>query len=297
MSDVNGYIETARRAIVETAQDFHFKAETEDGRQIEVPFVYQIEEPGFRPFKAAKASPVELQTELDRIIGVADQRGISVGIEGVDSVRKLAFQMGLGVDCSNFAYRTLCLIHERMGLQPYTQTVYRSSSEIRNLNATRKPSWDAKDDEGEPRDLSETETAKLETFDLVDVEWVTRVFGKDPEFVTGSAHITDDNATEVLKPTEVLPGDVIAFTKAGAGVVSHVCIVEQAEVDDQTAHIDFWHSWHTRDFNAGIKRDSVTIEADMTMRWSHEGMEDPERYEAYSFRRPAAMAVAYAELG
>jgi hypothetical protein len=297
MADISSQIEIARRVVVETAHDFHFRAVTEDGRQIEAPIVYQIEEPGFRPYRAGKASAEELQAELDRIIGLADQRGVNMGIEGIDSVRKLASQMGYGVDCSNFAFRTLDRIHDTMGLQPYTQTVFRLASEIRELHATKKPSWDAKDKNGNTRNLTDEELAKLESSDLLDIDWITEVFGKDPEFIIGSAHMTDDHATEQVEPTEVLPGDLIAFTKAGAGVVSHVCVVEQAEVSDKTAHIDFWHSWHTRDFESGIRRDSVTVEADLTMRWSHEGLEDPKRYEGYSFRRPAEIAVAYAHLG
>lgn len=297
MADPNSYAETARKAVIETAQDFRFRTVTEDGRQIEVPFVYQIEEPGFRPFKAAKASPDELRAEFDRIISTANQRGVSVGLEGVESVLKFAAQMGLGVDCSNFAYRTLDLIHERMNLDLYTRTIFRSAAEIRNLHATRKPSWDAKDVEGEVRNLTTEEAEKLETADVLDVAWIAEVFGKDPEFIIGSAHIAGRNATEVIRPVDLLPGDLIAFTKAGAGVVSHVCVAEQAEVDDETTFVDFWHSWHTRDFESGVRRDSVTVSPDFAMRWSHEGMGDPRRYEGYSFHRPAAMAVAYAQVG
>lgn len=290
------YIDIAHRAVVDTAQDFHFTATTDDGRQLEVPFGYQIEEPGFRPFRSGKATPDELRAEFGRIVNLASERGVSIGIEGYDSVRKISIQMGLGVDCSNFAYRALSLVHDRMNLPDYTQTVFRAGEDIRALHATKKPSWDANDENGEPRQLTGDENIKLETGDLLDVDWLTKVFNKDPQFVLGSTHMCDDNATEKIQVETMLPGDLIAFTKTGSGIVSHVAVVEQVLVDDGHVHADFWHSWHTRDFESGLRRDSVTIVPDQTMSWSHEGLDDPARYIAHSFRRPAAMAMAYTAL-
>ena len=70
---------------------------------------------------------------------------------------------------------------------------------------------------------------------------------------------------------------------------------EQAEAKGDTVRVDFWHSWHSRDFEAGIRRDSLLIKGD-SMQWSHKGLGDPTRYSKYEFRRPKAMAEAYSSL-
>lgn len=301
MSKPEDYIDIVHGAVVETAQRFHLRAETDDGRLIEVPMGYQILEPGFRPFRAGKASPEEIQAELDQLIADASEKGVALGVEGKESVGKLAIQNGWGVDCSNFAYHALEAIHNRLALPQYPETVFRSASDVRALHEASiksgNPNWLAKDENGEARNLSDVEQDQLEVADCLSIDWIMKTFGKDPTFVTGSAHICAEEATVGVETDELLPGDLIAFTKAGAGVVSHVGVIEQAErVGDET-QADFWHSWHSRDYESGIRRDRVIISPGQAHRWSHEGLEDPTRYEAYSFRRPAAMAVAYAQLG
>lgn len=284
------YAHEARGAVVDTAQAFHLKASAGDGSPVSAPCSYQILEPGFRPFRAGKASPKELQDELDGVLGQAQSRGIDPGIEGQEAIRKLSVQLGLGIDCSNFAYHTLARLHDRLGFGSYTDHVFRSGAEIRELHAN-KESWAARDEDGNPRQLTTEESDKLRTSEFVAVTWIEDVFNKDPEFIIGSHHMSSPEAAEQVLPQDVLPGDLIAFNKAGNGRVSHIAVVEKADaLSEETMRMDFWHSWHTRDFQSGLRRDAVQTNG-VSSTWSHDGLADPTRYSGYFFCRPMGTAA------
>jgi hypothetical protein len=178
MTSVRDYEVAAQSAVQETAQAFHLEAPTTSEGLVTVPCSYQIVEPGFRPFRSGKASAGELQAELDRTLSQAEERGIDVGIEGEESLRKLLIQQGLGIDCSSFAFRCLVRAHEKLGLEPYTDSVFRSASEIKRLNE-KKESWAAKNEDGSPRPLTPKEQRGLAAGNLLPVSW----------FCTYSQHI------------------------------------------------------------------------------------------------------------
>lgn len=285
------YIDVAQQAVANTVRDFHFRVRLNSGAPMFVPFSYQIEKPGYHPFQAGKAAPHELRAEFDHIL---DTSNFGQEMDSIDSARRVALLNGLGVDCSNFAYRAMERIHDEMGLTPYAKTVFRSGQEIRDLHATKKPAWDAKDETGQVRDLSTDEQAILEDSDLLDVAWLTEVFCKDSElFITGAKHICAPEATVLVEPNEVLPGDLLSFTKADEAVVSHVAVVERVAVENGETNADFWHSWDSHDFKDGIRCDSLTVVEGMVMYLTADGLGDPARYSGLSFRRPRAMAVAY----
>jgi hypothetical protein len=295
MISLEQYTQVAHRAVIDTAQAYHLQATTVEGLPLSVPCSYQILEPGFRPFRAGKASPQELQSELDTVLGQAEARGINAGIEGQEAIRKLSVQLGLGIDCSNFAYRCLTLLHERVGIGEYTDTVFRSAPEIRDLHAS-KESWAARDQDGNARPLSAPEAEKLGAADLLDTTWIASVFGKDPEFIIGSHHMSNADAAQPLHAAKVLPGDMIAFNKAGNGVVSHVAVVESTDTaSDGSMHMDFWHAWHTRDFQSGLRRDNLQTDG-QSFTWSHEGLADPTRYQGHFFCRPLGLIALTASL-
>ncbi len=275
----------AHQAVLDTALDFHLQATTVSGVAVDVPCSYQIVESGFRPYLSGKGSPEELQQKLDTTITSAAERGEGLGIESQDSLRKLAIQLGLGIDCSNFAYRALTLVHNRLELPSYASTVFRKSSDILSLYES-KGSWRAKDEDGELRELTPVELDALTNNGVVDVEWISSVFGKDPQFITGSMHIADIEATDPTDPDNLQPGDIIAFNKAAIGTVSHVAIVESVDDTPGGVHVDFWHSWHTRDFDSGLRRDNVSFSDSPEPSWSHQGLSDPKRYKGHQLLRP-----------
>ena len=291
----NPVVQEVRSAVNETALAFHLSAVTTTNEQLLVPSTYQILEPGFRPFRAGKASPEELQAELDLTISLAEERGVSIGIESRDSVTKLMLQQGLGIDCSNFAFRALSLAQDNLQLPPYVASVFRDAAEIQALHDTGK--WTPVSKDGSARELSRKEASQLHDNELVTIEWVCDVFGKDPEFVTGSSQICDTNATVAVVPEELLPGDLIAFRSAPSQKISHVGVAEEVVQKNGVVTVGFWHSWHTRDFASGLRRDTVRVNADHELQWSHQGLGDTERYDQHTFRRPAALALRYAELG
>lgn len=289
MSQIEKYTEQARNTVSETVEDFRVTATLDGGTIVDVPFVYQIAEPGFRPYRAGKAAPEELREQFATVIGQADERGVALGLESRDSVRKLLFQLGLGVDCSNFAYRAMGRLHERIGLSHYDSTVFWPVKKINKFNQTL-PTWKPKDADKNERPLKCAEAATLRGTGLVSVEWIADVFGKDPEFITGSSQMCSDASSVKVGAQDLIPGDIVSFQSATSGDVSHLGVIEGIRVEKTRTHVDFWHSWHTRDYDSGIRADFVVIDQNGSWHFSHEGLNDPARYQAYDFRRPTAVA-------
>ncbi|MCA9330967.1 hypothetical protein KC957_02885, partial [Candidatus Saccharibacteria bacterium] len=123
MADRQSHAEVARATVMGVVRDFHVSALLDSGVAVEVPVTYQIVEPGFRPFEQGKASPDAIQARFDEIVVAAGSRGVALGLESAESVRKLLTQEGLGIDCSNFAFRALQKLHDRLGLTEYEKTV------------------------------------------------------------------------------------------------------------------------------------------------------------------------------
>lgn len=287
-SNLELYAYEAYTAVNNMAMAFHLSATNTEGAALRVPCTYQIAEPGFRPFRSGKASPEELQGAFDEIVGLAVDRGIDLGIESDDSVTKIALQQGLGIDCSNFAARALTAVHAHLELPAFYTSVYRAADDIRRLHHD-KGSWVAKDNDGNDRLLTGEEAQHLATEEWLSIDWIATVFGKDPEFITGSSHLTSEQSARKVYPVETLPGDVIAFEKAGKAVVSHVGVVEAVVAEDDGIRVDFWHSWHTRDFESGLRRDRVLVHDNGTSQWSHPGLGDSLRYQGYYFARPIGL--------
>lgn len=293
MASIEQSIKTAQEAITETWTAFNAHVELPDG-YVATPFSYQIDEPGFRPFRFAKASPKELQAELDRIVEAAADAGVDLGLDNAEALSKLLVQNGLGVDCSNYVFHVQSHIHNKLEIDPYSRTVFRAGDDIRNLHAT-KPSWQPKNTNDGPREPTTLERRKLAAADWLDVEWLSRIFGKDPAFITGSAHMSNDASSIAVEAESTLPGDLIAFQKAGSGVVSHVGVVEHVSFDNDRTAVAFSHSWHSRDFEAGVRIDQIVVDhsTGTVEKASHDGLIDPRRYSAHHFRRPAALAILY----
>lgn len=278
------YSEAAQAAVHQTATDFHLEAKTTKGVLVSAPCTYQIREPGFRPFRDGKASAAELQAALDDTVLDAENRGIDLGIEGHESIRKLALQLGLGIDCSNFVYRAVALAHQNLGIDPYERAVFRDGSEVRSLH-TQGGSWSTLNEH------THDDLVSLQTADLLSIEWLQRVLGKDPEFIIGSKHIAADAAVNQIDIKALLPGDILGFKKAGQGTVSHVAVIESVDASEGQYRANFWHSWHTRDLESGLRADTVTFSGD-SYAWSHAGLADKTRYEDYVLLRPRLMADA-----
>ena len=281
--------ERLHQAVTDTANSFHLSAITAGGVAVSVPATYQILEPGFRPFRAGKASADELQGEIDAVVSEAESMGVDLGIESQESLRKLCLQLGLGIDCSNFAYRAMSAAHSALELPRYVSLVYRDAQEIERLHL-EKASWSAKDQDGTERELTVEEKEHLRGSAGLDVAWICDVFGKDPEFVIGSKHLAEPEASSMVELGELQSGDMLVFEKASTGNVSHVGVVESVEgAREGKTFVSFWHSWHSRDFESGLRRDTMT-DVDGTRAWSHEGLSDPNRYSNHYFVRANEIA-------
>ena len=280
-----------RTALIETVLRYHLKAEATDGSPLYVPAPYQIQEPGFRPFKGGKASPEELQAELDSEVEKAKLQGINLGLHDEKSLKKMMLQLGLGIDCSNFAFRFAAQANERLGLPPYESTVFKSSEEI--LNLYRNGRWPARNPDGTERQLTGHELAFLTNNSQVPVDWVCEVFGKQAERITAARQICADNATRQVTNDELLPGDLVTFT-APSDRITHVAVIDEVTPGSE---VSFWHSWHTRNLDAGLRRDTFRIsENGEIIGASHPGLEDVSRYKYKGFRRPNALAKHYESL-
>lgn len=280
----------ATDTIDESFNSFRLTAEASDGTVVSAMSTYQIpSEAMFNPFGSGKASGPELQAELNRRIAADQERGIDPGIVDSESLRLAITRLGLGIDCSNFAIRTLILLHAKIG-KDYTDHIFYGGQELQRLHEAKPESWSARNPDGSPREFTAEERAMLEE-NRVAVSWIAKVLGKDPPFITNARRIADTTVNRELDREEVAPGDLVAFTKPDSEVVSHVGVIDTVRVSSigiQT--IGFCHSWSTRRFDDnGPKRDSVRIYP-MTQRheWSDDGLVDRSRYSGHLFVRPRA---------
>jgi hypothetical protein len=293
MADVKAHAEAAHAAVMQTVDDFHIKAVLDSGIAVSVPVCYQIREPGFRPFEMGKASPEQLQARYDEITADATSRKISLGLESQESVAKLLLQEGLGIDCSNFAFRALRRLHQQLGLIDYEQTVMWPIEKVRQFHETQSFWKHAKDEHNQPRDFTEEELRILGSMGDVSIDWIASVFGNDLEFIAGSTQMCSDASSVSVQPQELVPGDVVAFQSASSGAVSHLGVIDEVTKREDMARVNFWHSWHTRDFASGLRPDFVDVPwrpSEGKWSFSHQGLNDPARYSGYDFRRPIAIA-------
>lgn len=280
------YGEVAGNVVAATFDSYHVTATARDGRVLIVPMSYQVNEETFhRPFELAKGEPGENQAEIDRVIAAAIAKGQDPGIVDEESLRKLMEQRNIGSDCSRFAFSSCVNLFRALGLGPYSASVYWTGEEVRQTHATRE-SWQATDDSKNPRDLTPGEENWLNQAEQVDVQWICNTFGLlKPAFITSSARMSDERNAIEVDPVDVLPGDLIVFSKPDSPKVTHVGSIAEVETTRDEALIRFAHSWNTRHFDAGLRMDEVVI-GDGEVEWSHPDLGDPARYSAFSFRRP-----------
>lgn len=281
------YIETAGNVVAATFDSYHVTATARDGRALIVPMSYQVNEETFhRPFELAKGEPGENQAEIDRVIAAAIAKGQDPGIVDEESLRKLMEQRNIGSDCSRFAFSSCVNLFRALGLGPYSASVYWAGDEVREVHAARE-SWQVVlDESGNPRDLMMEEKEILENADQISVKWICDTFSKlKPAFIISSARMSDERNAVEVDPVDVLPGDLIVFSKPDSPKVTHVGSIAEVETMRDEALIRFAHSWNTRHFDAGLRMDEVVI-GDGEVEWSHPDLGDPARYSAFGFRRP-----------
>jgi hypothetical protein len=271
-------------ALDATVSDFFIRYSTNDAYFV-IPSTYQILEPGFRPYKQGKASGDELNEEVRLLVETAQTRGVDLGINSHEALRKLAIQMGYGIDCSNFAYRFLERAHDRLNLGPYEDRVYKQASVIRQLyeNGRYTPV------EG----MSAEDAAYLADHETLPVSWVCRVFGKDPEHLISAADICANVATEAVSFDKVVTGDIIKFVRPANGKTTHVAVVDEVRQDGKNSKVSLWHSWHSREFKAGLRSDYLLFDAGQNLVGAtHPRLMRSDQY-ALSFRRPNGFVTAY----
>lgn len=252
----------------------------------------------FRPFEAGKASPEELQDELDRILVADAARGKDTGIRSVMALRMAMLRRGIGIDCSNLAVRTQIALHQKIG-EDYGDHLFFTGTELLKLHEQRPQSWsprtpDEKNDKGEAA-IREFTTEELEMLQSgnVSASWVMRVFGKTGLWwITSANRMTSPEHNTVVAPEDTAPGDMIAFTKPDLpDMVSHVGVVyETARSNFGRSIIRFAHSWNVDDvMKNGPTEDEVTHNTDSgRFKWSHPDLANPNRYGGHFFVRPRA---------
>lgn len=280
------YIERASNVVAATFDSYHVAATARDGRELIVPVSYQVNEETFhRPFELAKGEPGQIQEEIDRVICAAVKKGQDPGIVDEESLRKLMEQRNIGIDCSRFSFSVNTNLYRALGLGLYSAGVYWSGDEVRQTHATRE-SWQATDSEMNPRDLTPGEKNWLNQAEQVDVQWICHTFGLlKPAFITSSARMSDKRNAVEIEPMDVLPGDLIVFSKPDSPKITHVGSVAEVETTNDEALIRFAHSWNTRHFDAGLRMDEVVLGGN-EVEWSHPDLGDPVRYSAFNFCRP-----------
>jgi hypothetical protein len=278
-----------RVALVKTVLDFHFTARSTDGDLLSAPGSYQINEPGFNPLLRGKASPEELQAELDRVIESAARQGIDLGLETDESLAKILIQLGVGQDCSNIMYRLYTEVHRRLDLADYTSFVFWPSDKVLAMYESGR--WPAGSGDN-PRKLTSAERQYLLDNEHVSVKWICQTFGTGPQNITSAAAICADEATVPVGVEDILPGDLVRFRKT-SGQIAHVAAIEEVS----PGGIVIWHSWHTRRFDAGLRRDTLYMsDQGEIIHASHPNLVEKGRYAEVSVRRPKALAQYYDSL-
>lgn len=265
------YVGVAQAAVSESAAGFHLRVGS-----ITAACGYEIHKYGRQPFRAGKASPQELQEKLDTVVADLD-----LDVQDEETLHSIISSYQLGIDCSNFAFRCLQGVYERLGLKSYSDHVFREASEIREL-AISKDSWKAT--------LGRDDEETLERSDKLSAGWVARAFGKQPEFIVGAAHITAPEAATPIEPLRTLPGDLIGFKNIATGVVSHLAVVESVNAtEDSAVKVDFWHPSSPQGLRPCLRNDTVTIDATI-MSWGRAGLMRPDKYQGAAFYRSIGIA-------
>lgn len=283
---------TVGQTVRMVAQEFYLKAPAIDDKYVEAPASYQKNEPGFRPFRAGKASAAELQNELDKLLAHAEETSTDLGIENEASLQKLLIQQGLGIDCSNLAFRALTAIHAGINAygKSFSEHVYWQTADVQDLVADN--SWQPLDEAGQTRSFNQSEKLLLSNEDpdaVISVAALCEIFGKDSEFIIGTKHLCSDASSVEIQPEQLLSGDLIAFHDAHSENIVHVGVIENVAQRKGATEAAFWHSWHSRDFHSGLRRDEFTLTHD-GFTWSHPGLNNSRRYSGYALRSPNMLA-------
>ncbi len=286
--------EIVRDSLVAVFLGYTLMAKSIEGNILVTSPTYQnAGEPGFRPFNGGKASSHEMQAELNRVIAEYQEMGVELGLENEESLRKLLIQLGLGIDCSNFIYRYSLLSHQQLGLASYDSTIFWPSDKVREFYEAGK--WQSRDKDGTVRALTNRQLAFLNANNAVSVAWIRDAFGRNNSVgIVGAEHLCSDGATVPVQPQDIMPGDLVRFDQPNTGRTGHVAAIVSAIHTDHGVELTIYHSWHTRDLDAGLREDRLLIAADgRILSSSHPGLIDPARYSSITVRRQKSIDNHY----
>jgi hypothetical protein len=269
-SDIESYEKISSASVSKVAHDYHLKIKKANDSILSVPCSFQIQDGDYHPFSDGKASPEELQVELDRLLNCAKEKHVDLSHQlcNVDAAQEFCARQGYGIDCSNFAFRVQDYLHGQFGMD-YEKNIYRSTNEM---------SW-----------LPDNPALSFS------VHALSRVLEKNPARLAGAKHMTSKKAAILVNNQEVSPGDLVMFKKIGTKAVSHVAVV--GDISHKRDSVGIWHSVHLKNKEgSGVRQDSMILSNVF-------GVPEVVNQEAlfknkydYSFCRPLGLAAIRASL-
>jgi hypothetical protein len=248
---------------------------------------YMINDGHHKAYLDAKASPDQLQAELNRL----RDNGIMPEAYDGSAINRFLAKHGIAIDCSDFVFHSLSAATRQLGIGNYEDHVRRSTLLTKRLLGSR---WQPVDAMGRPRRLTNTEIATLESNRTLSVGWLASLLGKPPARLAGAAHIAA--AAYVISPSNMRAGDIIALHRPN-GSASHVAIISEAFHSGGVHTAGFWHSVDTGDpGSSGLRMDQLCVTDGPKGRteWSHPCLEDSPSHPSHSIRRPTVLGRAVA---
>src|SRR3989344_3150686 len=245
--------------------------------QAEVFPVYWINTPDYAAgFRAAKATPEEMQAEVDRIVQHCESVDENINVRDAGSARNFLYRNQIGLDCSAFVYHLVDRVLLADGRESLQHSLFVPRNSV--ISAASKDSWH------DEHELTRSEAAELP--EMVPLDWVCDTFKKEPVFQTNVARLCSAESSDGIEDLRsVVPGDLVYMTKSGKS--KHVAIVTQVDGNEW----EVWDSYREDDGYGGIMPHRVQITDPNAVlqdqKWTNF---DKSRYDEFSVRRLKALS-------
>lgn len=292
-----------QEAVVETFDEFHISyLNDRTGTDLEVPLEYFMVAPDFLPGSTithgGKQSPRFYQDVFDEMVFRCIEQKVDVRITTEEQLRMKLARWNLGIDCSNFVYRSLTAVYEGLGLGDYAEDVFWNADNLLINIDKGKIRHGARTQRPVNKEEHKQIVSCIDGSDrTIAVAAITRILGKDgPQYLTSAEHMTK-SAKPLRKDELVRAGDIVSFQSTGSQKTDHIGVV--AGLDGEDGELEFMHSWHQSGHFSGVRSDRLRVDVvsgqmvvlppGVPFDIDDPASFDQSRYESIEFKRPKAL--------